>query len=188
MNENLNIYYVYYLKHPDTNKIFYIGKGKGYRMYKHESEVKNGRLPNHNYILYKNIKSILNDNKNIIYEKLAENITNRDAILLEKKKIAEIGLQNLTNICKGGEGADNFTYNPNKEIIRQKMSNVKKKSYIEKYGEKRAKEIIQKRLNSVKGYNNTRFIIEWYRQTYRSKYTNNRILWKRTCNYTWSSN
>lgn len=156
MNENLNIYYVYYLRHPDTNEIFYIGKGKGYRMYKHESQVKNNKFPNNNYALYKNIKLILSENKNIIYEKIAENLNNKDAIELEKNKIKEIGLNNLTNICEGGEGNDNFTFNPNKETIRLKMSCAQKKSYIEKYGEERAKEIIQKRLNSIKGYKHTK--------------------------------
>jgi hypothetical protein len=154
MNEESKIYYVYYLISPDTLEIFYVGKGKKYRMFKHESDVKNGRIPNNNYKLYKKIKYILDSGNNILYKKVKENLTNDEAIELEKNEISKIKLENLTNICPGGEGNDNFTYNDNKEIIRNKFRLASSRSYAEKYGDRSA-EIIQKRLKSMNGYSHS---------------------------------
>lgn len=52
------MFYVYNLIDPRDNSIFYVGKGKGNRMYKHEQYVLNNKLPNGNKVLFDKIMEI----------------------------------------------------------------------------------------------------------------------------------
>jgi hypothetical protein len=51
-----NKYYVYSLIDPRTNVPFYIGKGIGARLYRHEKNVINGKIPNDNNYLFNKIR------------------------------------------------------------------------------------------------------------------------------------
>ena len=46
-------YYVYHLIDPKTNLPFYVGKGRGDRMFHHEKYVKNNRIVDNKFLFYK---------------------------------------------------------------------------------------------------------------------------------------
>ena len=116
-------YYVYHLIDSMNGVVFYVGKGFGRRMYKHEQLVKKNKIPNNNRHLFNKIKQILNRNGNVIYKKILENVDETSAYKREIKEITDIRLinPNLCNIGHGGEGWDNLTNNPNKEEILKKL-------------------------------------------------------------------
>lgn len=100
------VYYVYHLINPKDNLPFYVGKGCGWRIYRHESNVINGKLPNGgNKILYNVIKDIIDSNQRVIHKKIYDNLFNNESKLLEIeeiKKLKQIGIK-LCNISKGGD-------------------------------------------------------------------------------------
>lgn len=113
-------YYVYELIDPDTKLPFYVGKGKNDRMFNHECQVNNGNIPNNNKHLYNKIKKILSSNNEIIYHKIYDNLSEKDAFKKEIDRINEIGTKNLCNLTEGGKGGT-----PTAEI-RNKISNTNK--------------------------------------------------------------
>jgi hypothetical protein len=102
----MNEYYVYFLINSLDNAIFYVGKGKLDRMYKHEKLADRGIVSNNNPVLYNKILKIKRLGGYIIYQKPFINITNEESLELEKLKISEIGLKNLCNLHPGGQGGD----------------------------------------------------------------------------------
>ena len=103
-------YYVYKHIRLKDGSTFYIGKGKGERMYS---------------------ASKRNEYWNRIVEKdggftallIKESISEQEAFELEKSIIKEIGIENLTNLTEGGNGGDTrkgFTEDEYNEWIRKK--------------------------------------------------------------------
>tara|TARA_R110000764_G_scaffold197234_1_gene282319 strand:- start:47 stop:577 length:531 start_codon:yes stop_codon:yes gene_type:complete len=80
-------YYVYI--HYNKDKPFYIGKGTGRRYYDVNHRNKHWR-------------NTVNKYNNIRFEKVTTLMTEEDAYELEEFIISEIGLDNLTNVSKGG--------------------------------------------------------------------------------------
>jgi len=136
------IYYVYVYLDPRRKGMFeyndlhfdyepfYVGKGKGNRMYEHLK-------PYNQYARYNKQNTI----KNNLIKKLIQlgytlsdfiviiknNLTENDAFNYEQEIITKIGriCDNkgpLTNLTLGGEGGDTFSRNPNKEETRKKLS------------------------------------------------------------------
>lgn len=97
-------YYVYALKEENSDIPFYIGKGKGRRMYVHEQRARLGKASNKNWKLFRKIKLILSQHQSIIYEKLYENISSEEALKLESEIIKKYGLNILCNLNFGGTG------------------------------------------------------------------------------------
>jgi len=164
----MGIFYVYQLIDPRNNTIFYVGKGKGDRMYQHEEIAKKGESENRK-LRYKIIK-ILSEKENILYRKVFETNDEEKALLKEKEIIKELGLENLCNITEGGTGGDTYKNNPRLNEILLQISNSLKgrvcteetKKNISKgnSGKKRTPEQIEKmKLNhpSMKGKNNPMF-------------------------------
>ena len=63
------MFYVYNLIDPRNNSIFYVGKGKGNRMYKHEQYTINNKYPNGNKLLFERIKDIKDNNLDLFKNK-----------------------------------------------------------------------------------------------------------------------
>lgn len=84
-------YYVYAHLTPIENKIFYIGIGKNDRV------IDGGSKRN---IFW---KKVVYNNKGFVFKFLDQNLTKEECLILEKKYIKDIGLDNLTNVV-GEEG------------------------------------------------------------------------------------
>jgi hypothetical protein len=92
----MNIYYVYQLIDPRNNKPFYIGEGKDQRAWSHQKFTSGCNNPHKDRIIRKIQKSGLEVIVKIIYNELSK----QQSIQFEEQLIEEIGIDNLTNICK----------------------------------------------------------------------------------------
>lgn len=104
-------YYVYQLIDPRSNKPFYIGEGKGKRAWSHLTFNSGCNNPHKDRVIRKIQKLGLEVGVEIIKDSL----TKEESKLLESRIIDEIGLDNLTNICKDANppilyGKDNGFY------------------------------------------------------------------------------
>ncbi|MEN9920396.1 MAG: hypothetical protein RL538_289 [Candidatus Parcubacteria bacterium] len=92
-------YYVYVLIDPRSKKVFYVGKGKGSRIYNHVLEAecinKNEKLK------IAKIKEIHKAGKEVLHEIVRHGLTEGEALAVEASLIDFIGLKNLTNIVDG---------------------------------------------------------------------------------------
>ena len=91
-------YYVYCLNDPETNLPFYIGKGKGNRVFNHAKGEKE-KDANHEKIEI--IDSIRRRGLNIGHEIIRYGLTEEVALEVECALIDFAGLENLSNIVKG---------------------------------------------------------------------------------------
>lgn len=82
-------------------KPFYVGKGKGKRVERHEAEAKKGVCSKK----CNKINSIIKSGGSIIKEKIAYFACETTAYDFEKQTIEFIGLDNLANIHIGGQGS-----------------------------------------------------------------------------------
>jgi hypothetical protein len=105
----MNSFYVYEHWRPDKDICFYVGKGKNKRAW----DMKNMRNPYFKSVVSKLLSLGLFVDVRIISKEL----THEEAITLEMERIAYYGIENLTNMTKGGDGMANPT-----EKTRQKMS------------------------------------------------------------------
>lgn len=114
-----SVYYVYHLIDPITNSPFYVGKGKKWRLYRHESNVIHGRLPNGvNRRLFKTIKNILNNKLRVKYIKIKENLSNEESKVVEIEEIKKL-TDNGIILCNGTKGGDD---RPSTEEIGRRHS------------------------------------------------------------------
>jgi len=95
-------FYTYTLTNSLTGNVFYVGKGRGYRMHEHEWEAKRGgQSPKCDII-----RQILAKGGSVIATKVNENLSSEDAYLLESRLIKSYGIENLTNrTLKGNQNA-----------------------------------------------------------------------------------
>jgi hypothetical protein len=143
------IYYVYILLDPrkpgiydyGNNRIlnfepFYVGKGKGSRLYCHEKtalkKLRNKRSLKENHKLNK-IKNIINAGLRVISKKVKTNLTEKQAFLLETKVIVFIGRSDLgkgplTNHSDGGEGPSNPSEKRRKRLSRAAKQQAKNRT------------------------------------------------------------
>jgi hypothetical protein len=103
------IWYTYHIIDPETNKVFYIGKGFGPRMRIHMTRALKWRKTNYanqkcNKHLYSKLLQIKDKGLDPIYIKIFESEIEKEALDREKLEIAKFGLENLCNITYGGEG------------------------------------------------------------------------------------
>jgi hypothetical protein len=96
--ETDNRWYVYELVDPRTKKPFYIGKGKRDRIDHHEKDARKGVCSEKCNL----IRELQELNLVVIKQKVAHFFNEQDAYDFEEKRIAKIGLHNLTNVLAGG--------------------------------------------------------------------------------------
>jgi len=115
-------YYVYLLIDPTTSQPFYVGKGKGRRMYDHF------RLRNRlsNMLLRNKILKIERSGENIIYEKYIEDVDeptafDNEVTLIQKwgRKVDGSGI--LCNVSSGGEGNSSSWTEERKRNVSKRM-------------------------------------------------------------------
>jgi len=95
--EKIN-YYVYSLVDPRNNKVFYIGKGTGNRIFAHIQGIVEKNRKSEKIEL---IKDILSSELDVIHFIIRHGLTEKEAYEIESAIIDFIGLENLTNIVSG---------------------------------------------------------------------------------------
>ena len=109
-------FYVYEHWRPDINACFYVGKGKNKRAW----DLKNRKNPHFKSVVSKLIAMGFAVDVRLI----AVNLSEQDALALEIERIAFYGMENLTNMTRGGDGL----VNPSEEV-KQKISVAHKKRF-----------------------------------------------------------
>lgn len=92
-------YYVYELIDPFGGEVFYVGKGKGRRMYQHETDAKGMRSGNKDK--HERIASIHRLGGKVEYNVVKDDLDERSAYRLERATIRKHGIHNLTNAVRG---------------------------------------------------------------------------------------
>ncbi len=101
--EKLNNY-VYFLQDPRTNKVFYVGKGVGNRVFNHldcaiETDGETEKL--------EIIREILNSGKKVRHFILRHGLTEQMAFEIEASLVDFVGMENLSNL-QGGHYSSDF--------------------------------------------------------------------------------
>jgi hypothetical protein len=138
MTDTPNRYYVYHIINPNTNRLFYVGKGTGSRCKQHLTDKKeyafNKRLNGY-------IRNLIDDNTPPIITKIAEDLTEEAAYELEEAEIKKYGRRGLDengillNILESGrppvfKGEEHPWYGrKHTEETKRKISEAKKREY-----------------------------------------------------------
>jgi hypothetical protein len=93
-------YYVYLLSDPETEKVFYVGKGVGNRIFAHVNSALINPIETEKI---EKIKKIQSKGFEIKHEILRHGLTEKEAYEVEAALIDYIGLPELTNIVTGHE-------------------------------------------------------------------------------------
>lgn len=112
--ENLG-YYVYLLIHPETNKVFYIGKGQGNRVFQHLAEAD---MSDAIYGKLETIRSIEASGNEVICLIQRHGLTEDKAFEVESSLIDFVGLEYLTNRVLGHKADDRGQMTINEVIAR----------------------------------------------------------------------
>lgn len=91
-------YYVYILKDPRNDTIFYVGKGKGNRLFQHVQCALENVTDNDKYNL---IREIHKDGKEVEHFILRHGLEEKLSLEIESTIIDLLGIENLTNSVKG---------------------------------------------------------------------------------------
>jgi hypothetical protein len=101
---------------------FYIGKGKGARIERHEKKAANGA----NTYTARKIRSIWSGGGEVQRQILWSGLTEQEAFENERFAIATLGRENLTNATDGGEGIAGFSHS---EEARRRIGESRKGKY-----------------------------------------------------------
>lgn len=106
-------HYVYFLRDPCSKEVFYIGKGKGNRVFEHllcalSDAIESDKLDR--------IRAIKNSNKSVEHFLLRHGLTEPAAFEVEAAVIDFIGIQKLTNFQSGHYSTD-FGIKTTEEVI-----------------------------------------------------------------------
>lgn len=99
LEKGSQLFYVYLLIDPNDGQIFYVGKGKGRRMYQHVRAALNGDVDNS--AKYDRIKQILDSGQDVVHKIFSLHEKEDDAFAVEKMLIEEFAPLGLTNIVHG---------------------------------------------------------------------------------------
>jgi hypothetical protein len=92
----MNNYYVYQLIDPRNGRPFYVGEGKQQRAWSHQKFASGCHNPHKDRVIRK-IQSL---GLEVGVELIKTDLTKQKSIQFEEQLIEEIGIENLTNICK----------------------------------------------------------------------------------------
>jgi hypothetical protein len=92
-------YYVYFLIDPRNNKIFYVGKGKGGRLFAHAKQAANGKIPN--APKHKMIVAIQAAGLDVVEVVFAGGLNESSALSLERTLIDALKDFGICNIANG---------------------------------------------------------------------------------------
>lgn len=112
-------YYVYALSNPITKKVFYIGKGYNNRVFAHVNEILEFKS-DINSLKKSEIKTIIDNGKNIEHYIIRHGLTENEAFLIESTLIDynNILVHKLTNEVNGHHSAF-YGIKTTEELIRQ---------------------------------------------------------------------
>ena len=96
LNTIMNNYYVYQLIDPRNKRPFYVGEGKQQRAWSHQKFASGCNNPYKDRVIRK-IQSL---GLEVGVELIKTDLTKQKSIQFEEQLIEEIGIENLTNICK----------------------------------------------------------------------------------------
>ncbi len=108
-------YYVYLLIDPRTDKVFYVGKGTGNRIFAHVNDALSSPLETDKL---DTIRSIHSEGKQVIHKIVRHGLTEHEAFEVEASLIDFINTQELTNIMSGHHSGERGLMNIS-EIIAQ---------------------------------------------------------------------
>lgn len=91
-------YYVYLLSDPQDKRIFYVGKGKGNRIFAHAKDALDDE---HESDKLERIREIRNSGHQVGHELLRFGLTEKTAFDVEASAIQLLGLHDLTNLVDG---------------------------------------------------------------------------------------
>ena len=114
------IFYVYELARPD-GRVFYVGKGTGRRIRRHEIEARKSCQCHKCNV----IRKIWREGGQVVYDIILETADEAAAFAGERERIAIRGRDNLVNRTDGGDGS----CNPSLET-RQRMMAAQQKRWI----------------------------------------------------------
>jgi len=154
-----NKYYTYLLLDSKDSSVFYVGKGCGSRMYKHEKDVLLNKIPNKtNYDLFYRIKNIIDSGDHIIYEKVKEDMEELESLALETACIDFYGIDNLCNYLMSWCGN---SFRSEKTRKRQSYALKGDRSYM--FGTPKTEEQKHKNRLAHTGSNNARYDDQLYK-------------------------
>jgi hypothetical protein len=117
-------YYVYKLIDPRDKNTIYVGKGTGRRSKEHVNLTKRNKISNKNTKLFNKLRSILDEGfDDVLYEYEYFSAEN-EAFYREIELIDSIGLDNLCNLTRGGNGGDRLSNHPRKKEIYANRKNI----------------------------------------------------------------
>lgn len=146
-------YYVYHLIDPNSNQVFYVGKGCKSRMFAHEKCVRNNNHCERNPILFYKIRKILAASQKIGYIKIQENLTEPEAMALEVSEIKKYGRRSnktgiLCNITNGGEGMSGYIHSTRTKRYMSKLHSGTKNPF---HGKRHSVAVLQRLTKSAMG-------------------------------------
>ena len=102
------VFYIYLLISSLDEKVFYVGKGFGRRMYWHKKKAINKE--HYNIHLQRKILKLIQLGGKIKYEKVFESTNEEEVFNQEVETIKYFGLENLCNLTEGGEGSTGYIH------------------------------------------------------------------------------
>ena len=96
-------YYVYLLKNPDDGAVFYVGKGRGNRVFAHVNGALAVSTASDKLDL---IRSILHQGAEVEHLILRHGLTEKEAFEVEAAVIDLLGLEGLTNLVSGYDSTE----------------------------------------------------------------------------------
>ena len=111
-------YYVYFLRDPRDKKVFYVGKGRGNRVFQHVARALVDPVDPVESDKLDHIRAIQESGTDVEHILLRHGLTEREAFEIEAAAIDFVGIGNLANVQQGLHGTDFGIMTPAEAIAR----------------------------------------------------------------------